>query len=103
MSGAPRSSRWVDSPMSRLSKRTTNSPRSTSPEQNSSGQPIICVASPMMSSTGGFARPGAELVGPADHLRGQPHDEQHRRVVAVAERLVGELDVPDLRALDAVV
>src|SRR5437667_245602 len=43
----------VDRPLSRLSKRTTRNPRPASPSQNSSGQPIIWVASPMIRRTGG--------------------------------------------------
>jgi hypothetical protein len=47
------SCRWVDSPMSRLSKRMTYSPRAARPAQSPSGQPIICVPSPWTSRTGG--------------------------------------------------
>ena len=35
---------------------------------------------------------GAELIGPADHLGGQPHDQQHRRIGGVAEPLVAQGD-----------
>src|SRR6185312_11504189 len=45
--------RWVDSPTSRLSNRTTNRPRWARPSHSSSGHAIICVARPMMSTTGG--------------------------------------------------
>src|SRR5215469_6426372 len=44
----------------------------------------------------------AELVGPGDHLHGQAHDQDDRRLAWVTERLVGEFDVtrgqPALRA-----
>ena len=36
--------------------------------------------------------PFAELLGPGDHLKPEPHDEQQGGVVWVAERLVAELD-----------
>jgi hypothetical protein len=51
--GGPAESRCVESPMSRLSNRTTKWPRPASPAQKSSGHPIICVARPMTRSTGG--------------------------------------------------
>ena len=35
----------------------------------------------------------AELVRPADHLGRETHDEEHRRIVRVAELLVAELDL----------
>ena len=40
-------------PTSRLSNRTTKRPRRARPSHSSSGQAIICVARPMMSTTGG--------------------------------------------------
>jgi hypothetical protein len=43
----------VERPTSRLSKRTTWKPRAASCSQNSSGQPIICIARPITSSNGG--------------------------------------------------
>ena len=39
---------------------------------------------------------GAEVCVPADHLGAQAHDEQHGGTIRIAERLVAELDVPDL-------
>ena len=44
------------------------------------------------------AAPGqllAEVLVPGEHLRAQAHDQQHRRVGRVAERLVTDLDVAD--------
>src|SRR5437763_2861789 len=52
---------WVERPQSRLSNRTTWNPRA------------------------GELR--AELVRPADHLGRETHDEEHRRIVRVAELL----------------
>jgi hypothetical protein len=37
----------------------------------------------------------AELLVPGDHLRPEPHHEQERWVLRVAERLVADLDVAD--------
>jgi hypothetical protein len=48
------------------------------------------------------AAPGellAEVIPPGDHLRPEAHDQQQRRVGAVAERLVAELDPVDVREL----
>src|SRR3954449_9108387 len=45
-------SRCVDRPTSRLSKRTTANPRSASSAHRPSGQPTIWAPSPMISSTG---------------------------------------------------
>ena len=44
----------VERPLSRLSKRTTCSPRAASSRQKSSGQATICVPSPMISSAVGL-------------------------------------------------
>jgi hypothetical protein len=38
----------------------------------------------------------AELDRPEDHLRTEAHDQQHGRVLGIAERLVGELDLAPL-------
>jgi hypothetical protein len=38
----------------------------------------------------------AEIRVSADHLGTKPHDEQHGGTIRIAERLVTELDVPDL-------
>ena len=59
----------VERPVSRLSKRTTWNPRSTSRL--------------------------AEVLAPADHLHPEPHHQQQRRIGLVAECLVAELDVSD--------
>ena len=48
----PADSILVERPMSRLSKRMTRKPRSTSIEQSSGGQAIICVASPITMISG---------------------------------------------------
>ena len=66
-SGTPRSSRWVESPMSRLSNRTTWKPSSASAWQKPSGHMIIWLATPITSTSG--------------------------RVVGGPERLVGQLDL----------
>ena len=43
---------FVDSPVSRLSKRMTRKPRFANPWQNSSGQAVSCMPSPMISTIG---------------------------------------------------
>src|SRR4051794_8255190 len=37
---------------------------------------------------------GAEILAPADHLRPEPHDQQERRIPAVAEALVAQVQTP---------
>jgi hypothetical protein len=46
----------VDSPQSRLSKRTTWKPRPAIARQNSSSQKIICAPRPMISNSAGCLR-----------------------------------------------
>ena len=67
---------WLDLPMSRLSNRMTRKPRR--------------------------GQLPAEIVVPMDHLGAQPHDQQHRLGVGVAEDLVTKVDAVgagDLRRL----
>ena len=45
--------RWVDPPTSRLSNRTTERPHRARPSHSLSGQAIICVVGPMISTAGG--------------------------------------------------
>ena len=67
---------WLDLPMSRLSKRMTRKPRA--------------------------GELPAEIVVPMDHLGAEPHDQQHRLRIGVAEDLVAKVDAVgagDLRRL----
>jgi hypothetical protein len=57
---------WLDLPMSRLSNRMTRNPRSASCRQ--------------------------KLSSHLNHLRAEPHDEQHRLGIGVAENLIAKLD-----------
>ena len=54
--GTGRSSSSVDRPTSRLSNRTTKKPRAARLGTESSRQAIICVASPITSTSAGSAR-----------------------------------------------
>ena len=38
----------------------------------------------------------AEVLGPSEHLHPEPHDQQHRRILLAAERLVAEPDPADV-------
>ena len=60
--------------MSRLSKRTTEAALGQQPRRTRSGQPIICVARPMTSSTGGVGRVTEGLVGQLDLADAGPLD-----------------------------
>ena len=42
---------------------------------------------------------GTEVLVPGEHLRAQPHDQEQRRVAAVAEGVVAEADVADVGEL----
>jgi hypothetical protein len=57
--GSPPESIFVERPMSRLSKRTTRKPQSASIPQKASSQAIICVANPMIRSSG--SAPGSPI------------------------------------------
>lgn len=52
-SGTGASGKCVERPTSRLSNRITCTPREVSSAQNPSGQPSICTARPITSSTAG--------------------------------------------------
>jgi hypothetical protein len=55
------------------------------------GEPDVAVVEPD-DEVAAFGGSGAEVVRPPDHLRGQAHDDEHRRVAGVPEGLVGEVD-----------
>jgi hypothetical protein len=64
------------------------------------GEPDVAVVEPDDEVAAG-GEPGAEVVRPADHLRGEAHDQEHRRIAGVPEGLVGEVEVAHPGPLDA--
>lgn len=59
------------------------------------GQPHIAIVEADHVITGG-RQTAAQRLGPQHHLAAQPHDQQHRRIAAITEALVFELNLIDV-------